>query len=116
MNIHQHQSGHESAVYTGHQVLDEHGDKLGTVTDVVYDDPSGVDVAVNPEPSWLVVDPGILRAPHYVPVEGSYRSQQHDIVVPWDKAWVKSAPKASGTHVLTATDRNELATHYQTAN
>jgi hypothetical protein len=96
--------------YTGHEVLDENSQHVGKVTDVIYDDPAAV--AGSAEPTWLVVDPGLLRAPHYVPVAGSYRAEDGAIVVPWNKEWIKSATKASGDHVLTAAEREELEQHY----
>lgn len=97
--------------YTGHEVLDEHNQHVGKVTDVIYDEPAAEGV----EPTWLVVDPGLLRAAHYVPVAGSYRTQDGAIVVPWDKDWIKSATKAGGDHILTEDDREELQQHYALA-
>ncbi len=91
--------------YIGHEVLDERGLHLGHVTEVVYDTDDG-------DPELLVVDPGPLRPAHYVPVVGSYHTVAGQIVVPWDKHWVKAATKASGDHVLTLADRQELAQHY----
>jgi len=94
--------------YTGHGVLDELGNPLGSVTDVVYDSHGS-------DPEYLVVDPGIFRAAHYVPVAGVYLTNDDRIVVPWDKHWVKSAPKAARDHVLTAIDRRTLEAHYAAA-
>lgn len=91
--------------FTGHPVIDEQGERLGAVTDVVYD-------VGDRAPEYLVVDPGVLRKSHYVPVEGSYRSVDGDIVVPWAKSWFKLAPTASHTHVLTSEDRHVLEAHY----
>ena len=39
----------ESTNLTGHAVLDDHHNKVGTVSDVLYDDRG--------EPRWAVVDP-----------------------------------------------------------
>ena len=80
---------HEGLVtsHIGHEVLDEHGIHLGTVTDIV-EDPEG-------HAEFLVVDPGILRPAHYVPIAGSYHTSEGQIVVPWDKHWVKTAPRAA---------------------
>lgn len=93
--------------YTGHAVLDEHGIPIGSVTDVVYDRHGFA-------PEYLVVDPGIFRAAHYVPVEGCYLTNDDRLVVPWDRHWVKSGPKATGDHVLTSIDRRSLEVHYAT--
>ncbi len=99
--------------FTGRHVIGDRGDQIGTVTDVIYDDSRAAGSASPSTPTWMVVDPGPLRAPHYVPVAGSYTTQQGDIVVPWDRQWVKSAPKARGNHVLSDADRRDLTLHYQ---
>ncbi len=99
----------EEPTYTGHEVLDEHSQHIGKVTDVIYDQES---VNELPAPTWLVVDPGVLRPAHYVPVAGSYRTDEGSIVVPWDKDWVKSSTKAGGDNTLTVDQRNELISHY----
>jgi hypothetical protein len=112
-------SAYEGTVYTGHNVIDEHGNSLGKVTDVLYDDDIGSVDTSNPDaprsPSWLVVDPGVMRAAHYLPVAGSYRTDDGTIVTPWDKDWVKSALKAHHDHVLTRDERAELIAHYALA-
>lgn len=112
MNIHHDRFHHDDVtVYTGHRVRDERGQAIGKITDVLYTDPDSSDDGTT-EPHWLVVDPGVLRAKHYVPVIGSYRSTDGDVVVPWDKHWVQSAPKASGDHLLTTDRLVELESHY----
>ena len=93
-----------TSVYTGRPVLDEHGIALGAITDVVYDEVG--------QPEYLVVDPGIFRSSHYVPVNGSYATAHGEVVVPWDKFWFKQAPKASGQHLLSSLDRHMLEVHY----
>ncbi len=103
--------------YSGHHVIDERGERIGQITDVIYDDPTSDvigDPLMSPKPTWLVVDPGPLRAAHYVPVAGSYRAVDGDIVVPWAKEWIKSAPKARGDHLLSRVDIQDLAQHYTT--
>ncbi len=59
--------------FTGHQVVDERGERVGQITDVLYDDPNADvigDPSISSQPTWVVVDPGLLRAAHYVPVAG----------------------------------------------
>jgi hypothetical protein len=102
----------EGPTFTGHEVLDEHSQHIGQVTDVFYDQET---VDVLPAPTWLVVDPGVLRSSHYVPVAGCYRTEEGAIVVPWDKEWVKSSTKATGDHVLTQEEREQLRSHYALA-
>lgn len=112
-------SAFDGAVYTGHDVIDEQGNHLGRVTDVLYDDDAAPLDPAGPDgvrrPSWLVVDPGLLRAAHYVPVTGSYRTAEGTIVTPWDKDRVKAALKASHDHILTRDEREGLLTHYALA-
>lgn len=98
------ESGH-GPTYNGRPVIDEHGAKLGTITDVIFD------VRGN-DPEYLVVDPGPLRRAHYVPVRGAYETIEGSIVVPWDKHWFKLAPKAEGDHILASVDRRLLEVHY----
>lgn len=118
MDFHPNSDAAEHAVYTGHDVIDEQGNKLGRVTDVIYDDTETTTVASVDgarTPTWLVVDPGMLRAAHYVPVAGSYRTAEGTIVTPWDKDWVKAALKASHDHILSRDERDELLAHYAMA-
>ncbi len=105
--------GDPRPTYTGHHVLDERGDDIGRVVDVIYTDPTTSDDG-SMTPNWLVVDPGLLRAAHYVPIDGSYLTGTGQVVVPWDKRWVKSAPKATGDHLLTEHQITELEQHYAT--
>ena len=63
-------------------------------------------------PEYFLVDPGIFRSSHYVPVQGSHATAHGEVVVPWDKFWFKQAPKASGQHLLSTLDRHMLEVHY----
>ena len=107
MHTHESLDRHQGLVtdFVGHEVLDERGLHLGTVTDVVDSPQDG-------HAEFLVVDPGLLRPAHYVPVARSYHTNEGQIVVPWDKHWVKTAPRATGDHVPTQHDRQALLRHY----
>lgn len=94
-----------TTTYNGQDVVDEEGNKLGTVTDVVSD-------SSTLEPQWLVVDVGVMKGDRYVPVRGSYRSTQGHIVVPYTDQMVKDAPKAHRDHVPTVDSERELREHY----
>lgn len=96
----------KSEKYTGHQVVDPDGNTLGEVSDVIYDD-------VTNEPTWMVVNPGLIQAEHYAPIEGSYTTDDGRVVVPFDKSWLKKAPKATGNHVLDSSTIRELEHHYE---
>jgi sporulation protein YlmC with PRC-barrel domain len=95
--------------FSGHDVLDDQNQYVGKVTDVIYEESAG---EMSTTPTWLVVDPGVLRTAHYVPAAGAYRTAEGAIVVPWDKEWIKSAAKANRDHLLTDEQRDELRTHY----
>ena len=92
--------------YTGRGVLDDRGAAVGTVTGVVYEN-------ADRDPSWLLVETRWRRMPHYVPFEGTYPTATGDLVVPFDRSWVKAAPRArSDVQTLSYETRRRLATHY----
>jgi hypothetical protein len=91
--------------FRDHRVIDEHAEEIGKVTDVIYDS------ATN-RPIWLVVHAGLLHADHYMPVSGTYRSENGDLVSPFDKYTVQHAPKAHKDHVLARELESELRAYY----
>jgi sporulation protein YlmC with PRC-barrel domain len=93
---------------TDRTVVDPTGEKIGTVTDVVFD-------SSDLEPTWLVVDPGRFKAAHYVPVVGAEATDDGAIRVPYASEVVRSSPKASSDHVVTESTRSELCDHYHIA-
>jgi hypothetical protein len=92
-------------ILTGHAVLDDHHEKVGTVRDVLYDDAGAA--------KWAVVDPGPLRSKHFVPVEGSYITESGEMVIPYAKQQVKQGPKAPRDHVLDTRTETLLEQHYE---
>ncbi len=80
-----------STTYTGHRVVDQHGDSVGTVSDVFYDDARN-------EPTWLVIDPGLLRKERLIPVDGTYSSDDGTIIVPYDRTSIRHAPAVDHAH------------------
>ena len=95
----------EPVSYVGLTAQDEHGEKIGEVSDVLYDESTQ-------RPEWLVVNPGTLRAEHFVPTEGAYTTDEGAVVVAYTKQMVKEAPKASGDHVITHDVEHELREYY----
>ncbi len=93
--------------YSGHQVLDESGDEIGTITDVVFEDGSTT-------PAWFIVDPGWLRSNRFVPADGAHQSPNGDVIVTYNKRWVTTSPKAGAERVLPSEKRQALLTHYRT--
>jgi hypothetical protein len=98
-------TGSHAGNLTGHPVVDDHHEKVGVISDVLYDD-DGV-------PRWAVVDPGVMRAEKFVPVEGSYLSQEGELVIPFAKDQVKHSPKAPRDHVLDSRTEHVLEEHYE---
>jgi sporulation protein YlmC with PRC-barrel domain len=95
----------EHTQFLDHRVVDEAGDTVGRVTDVVFDRETG-------EPRYAVVKTGVIGRGHYVPLDRIYKSEDGDLVVPWTKDAVSHAPTASKDHVLTDDDEAALAEHY----
>ncbi len=95
----------ESVTLTGHDVLDDQHHKVGTVSDVLYDEAGSA--------RWAIVDPGPLRAEKYVPVDGSYMTEAGEIVIPYHRDQVKNAAKASRDHVLDSETERDLIVHYE---
>jgi PRC-barrel domain len=91
--------------FRGHDVVDPNHRLIGTISDVVYD--SGGD------PQWAIVDLGLLRSSHYVPIPAGYMSESGEFVVPYDKKVVKAAPKADRSHLVDSITRSELHRHYE---
>lgn len=98
-----------TAHFTGHTVVDERGDVIGKVSDVVYGGATGQ------APKWLVVDVGLLGVSHYAPAERATLTETGEIVAAFDKRQVKSAPKAHRDHIVTNELEDEISRHYELA-
>ena len=94
-----------TAGYRGHDVVDSTHRLIGTISDVVYG--SGGD------PQWAVVDLGLLRSSHFLPISAGYMSEAGEFVVPYDKRIVKSAPKADRSHLIDSATSQQLQRHYE---
>jgi hypothetical protein len=90
--------------YRGHDVVDPDHRLIGTISDVLYDSAG--------DPEWAVVDLGLLRSAHYVPVHSGYMSENGEFIVPFEKRVVKAAPKADRSHFLDSSTERELKRHY----
>ncbi len=95
----------DNTVFTNCDVFDASGDKLGTISDVVSD-------AETLEPRWLVVDVGLMKSSHYLPVAVVERNADGQFVVAFDKETIKSATKPNHGHVLSVDEERELMEHY----
>lgn len=99
--------GDLSASFEGHTVVDPEGETVGKVARVIYDDDAPFDM-----PSWMIVDRGLLRPANYVPASGAYATPDDRVIVPFNKRWIKAAPKVDRAG-LTAPVLSELHVHYQ---
>lgn len=91
--------------YRGHAVVDAERRRIGRISDIVYD--------TNGDPEWAVVDLGLMRSSHYLPVDSGYMSENGDFVVPYQREVVRSSPKADRNHVVDAVTEQELQRHYE---
>ena len=91
--------------WTGHDLFDLDGDKIGTIVDVRLGEAT---VGVN----WLVVATGLLGTKKiFVPV-GEVRRSGDRLSVPYTKDRVKGAPKVEDESVLTEADKGKLCRYY----
>jgi hypothetical protein len=97
-----------SPQFVGRDAVDEHGAKIGTVTDVVSDDDSGA-------PAWAVVSLGMLSAERYVPLGDAYQTEEGRIVLAFDRRTVKGSPRARRDHVLARSEADEIRQYYGVA-
>jgi sporulation protein YlmC with PRC-barrel domain len=96
----------EDGRLAGTKVVDVHGAKVGSVTDVVFDD----DTAATP--SWVVVGFGPFKSRRtLVPLTDAYRSTEGDLVVAYDRRTVREGPR-TGALQPTSRERSQAAHHY----
>lgn len=89
----------------GHRMLDESGDKIGTIDQVYLDTRSG-------QPEWLTVKTGLLGSRvNFVPTRGSHL-EGDDLQVPYGKSFVKDAPSIDPDEALNAAEERELYQYY----
>jgi sporulation protein YlmC with PRC-barrel domain len=92
----------------GHAVIDSHLQRVGTVTDVLFDEREQM-------PRWAVVKTGVVSGEHFVPLARTYVDQDGRLVVPHDKASIKRAPRARRDHILTREIARKLSDYYSMA-
>ena len=91
--------------YVGQEAIDQRGGKIGKVTDILSDDRTG-------QPAWVIVNTGVIRAEHYVPLVDAYETDEGRIVLAFDKNTIKNSPKAGREHVLMRSTEEELRRYY----
>jgi hypothetical protein len=88
----------------GHPMVNDRGDVIGCVKDVVPDLRANDDF-------WAVVGVGLFRSEHFVPLVDARVKADGTVVVPYDKSTVKHAPPAVD-HVLLPAVRAHLDDYY----
>jgi sporulation protein YlmC with PRC-barrel domain len=91
--------------WTGRQVLDTAGDKIGTVQDVRYDD------AVD-QPKWLVVKAGLFGTKKIFVPARDVRAEGEKLMVPYTEDRVKDAPPVAKDNVPSLDEERELYLYY----
>ena len=74
---------------TGSTLVDEHAEKIGTITDVLSDDRTL-------EPRWAVVSYGFPHKRTLVPMSELYQSEDGRVVTRLDRSMIRGAPKVHG--------------------
>lgn len=91
---------------SGHNVIDNHGEKVGKVADVLFDEGTST-------PRWALVSIGkLVHRQTAVPLDEAYRSADGDLVVAYEKSDVKHAPRLTANTVLTNIEERHLCEHY----
>ena len=88
-----------------HPVVDDQQQRVGKVTDVIYDE-------LNAEPRWATVKLGLLSGERIIPLDGTYVSTEGVLVVPFGRAAVKNAPRAPRDHVLSSSEKRQIDDHF----
>lgn len=93
-----------TAVLAGHEVFDDRHEKIGTITDVLFDETGNA--------RWAVVDPGLMHRERYVPIDNAAVTESGQVVIPCSKELVKHARAASRDHILSRETERQLEAHY----
>lgn len=91
--------------WIGRTAVDTDGDKIGTISDIYYDDVTG-------QPEWITVKTGLLGTrSSFVPLHGA-DSDGDNLRLPFGKAQVKDAPNIDTDGSLTPEEERTLYDHY----
>src|SRR5215212_1458239 len=91
--------------HRGDDLFDREGDKIGRIEEIYLD-------AESNEPEWALVNTGLFGTKQtFVPLSQASESDG-TLVVPFDKATVKDAPKVEADGQLTEREEAELYRYY----
>ena len=96
---------HTHDSWIGRTVYDRKGEKVGSITDIFYDDVSG-------QPEWLTVSTGWFGTNEsFVPIAGT-ALQGDDLRVDWDAEVIKGAPTRGADSHIDDAEEERLYAHY----
>ena len=91
--------------WIGRNLYDQHGQEVGTITDIFYDDVTG-------QPEWLSVATGWFgTAETFVPIAGT-TAEGGDLRVEYDVEQIRSAPRVGNDEHLDPQEEERLYAHY----
>ncbi len=94
-----------STEWTGHDLLDVNGEKIGTVEDVRYGEATG-------GLKWLLVKTGLFGSKKVVVPAGEVRATDDALVVPYSKDKVKDAPGVDEDELFTSDQERKICKYY----
>ena len=88
-------------------VYDRNGDKVGSVGQLYLDDETG-------SPSWLTVNTGLFgMSESFIPYDDSMTVADDRIDVPYDKDFIKDAPRVDADGHIDHAQERELYAYYE---
>lgn len=97
------------ATLTGATVYGGTGDKIGKVEEIYLDDTTN-------RPEWLTVSTGMFGSKvSFVPIRAAEIRGDNEVVVPYDKAFVKGAPAFDVDSHLSVDEERQLYAYYDMA-
>jgi sporulation protein YlmC with PRC-barrel domain len=94
-----------STQWTGHDLLDVNGDKIGSIEDVRYGDATG-------GLKWLVVKTRLFGTKKILVPAGEVRATEDALVVPYTKDRVKDAPGVDEGEMFTTEEEQSMCAYY----
>ena len=89
----------------GQDLMSHDGDKLGTIEEIYLDTDTN-------QPEWALIATGLFGSKQsFVPISGAGR-EDDAVIVPFDKATVRDAPKVDPDGRLSESEEQELYRHY----
>jgi PRC-barrel domain len=92
--------------WRGLRMVDEDGDKIGTIQDIYLDRHTG-------EPAWATVKTGLFGMKvSFVPIRDAEKTDEGEVRVHVQKELVKDAPRIEAEGALSPEDERRLYEHY----